>query len=275
MNRATLVARVTTASVLIAVVVVVVFFFTTPMLAALFGLILLFAAWEWAALIALRSFNMRLAYVVLIGTTAASAYILRAAVEVFPSAYLVAGAWLLATAAVVSMECGAEAWLGGQLGKGLLGFTCLIPAWWCLVFLHARQPHLVLALLVILWSADSSAYLVGGRWGRARLAPRVSPGKTRLGMIASIVTSCVVAAGVAAALGYNGYDALQFIGIAVVTVLASIIGDLFESVLKRQRGVKDSGDLLPGHGGVLDRVDSLLAAAPVYTAGLLKGGMIV
>ena len=129
--------------------------------------------------------------------------------------------------------------------------------------MHAGRdgPALAMTLLVIVWAADAGAWFTGRRFGRTRLAPRVSPGKTWEGVAGGVAAAA--AAGAAAA-WWLGRSWAEILPAAVLASGASVVGDLFESVLKRRAGVKDSGRLLPGHGGILDRIDGLTAAAPVY-----------
>ena len=125
----------------------------------------------------------------------------------------------------------------------------------------------VLFLLFLIWIADSGAYFTGRRWGQRKLALSISPGKTWEGVwgasLAALVFAMLGAVVLEVRMPWPG-----FVILSMVTVGFSIAGDLFESMLKRQRGLKDSGSLLPGHGGVLDRVDSLTAAVPVFLLGL-------
>ena len=156
------------------------------------------------------------------------------------------------------------------------GWVLLMPAWLALARLQER-PWLLLALLGVVWVADSAAYFAGHQWGRRKLAPSVSPGKTWEG-----VAGAAIAVAVYHALVWNfGFGphapGLAFAAAALVAILfpLSIIGDLFESWIKRQAGVKDSGRLLPGHGGVLDRIDALTSTLPLaalIVAGLLQQG---
>ena len=118
--------------------------------------------------------------------------------------------------------------------------------------------------LVLIWLADISAFFVGKKWGSTKLAPEISPGKTVVGMYGALVSGLVCAAILSLIYGFQLMIASDFILLSVLAVLISIYGDLFISVVKRQRGVKDSGSLLPGHGGILDRIDSLIAAIPFF-----------
>jgi phosphatidate cytidylyltransferase len=156
----------------------------------------------------------------------------------------------------------------------IAGFATLIPAWALLAWLHsafADGPLLILALLAVVWSADSGAFFFGRMLGRNKLAPDVSPGKTWEGVIGGLA----VAALVGAAIGYvTEVGMLRAAFVAAVTAAISVIGDLNVSMFKRNAGLKDSGHLLPGHGGVLDRADSVTAAVAMYVLGLILVGII-
>ncbi|MGE5089369.1 MAG: phosphatidate cytidylyltransferase [Candidatus Levyibacteriota bacterium] len=162
----------------------------------------------------------------------------------------------------------------------IAGWVVLMGAFVAIVELKARSPWLVLAAMAIVWIADTAAYFTGRRYGRHKLASQISPGKTWEG-VAGAVAAVAVYAGLLAPLlstaGYRGAGGVAFfalwIAFAVALTLLSVVGDLFESLLKRHAGVKDSGALLPGHGGILDRIDALLAAMPpVSIAALLLLG---
>jgi phosphatidate cytidylyltransferase len=150
--------------------------------------------------------------------------------------------------------------------------------WICghgLVFLQLNYGAAVLFyLLSLVWVADIGAYFVGKRFGRHKLAASISPGKTREGLLGGLVASLLWMIVVYQASAGWGIALLPFLLIGVLTALASVFGDLFESVLKREAGVKDSSKLLPGHGGVLDRIDGVLAATPVFLSGILFAGQM-
>ena len=183
--------------------------------------------------------------------------------------FLVAGAWAAALASVCLAERGRSILPTAPVALGILGWCVLVPLWLSLLWLKATDPHLLLGLLALVWLADTAAYFAGRRWGRRRLAPRVSPGKTWAGVLGALGAAPLVAAPLAWAKGYPASISIMFGGLCLLTVAASVVGDLFESQLKRHAGVKDSGSILPGHGGVLDRVDSLTAAAPLYYLGMI------
>ncbi|NOT13661.1 MAG: phosphatidate cytidylyltransferase [Methylococcaceae bacterium] len=154
--------------------------------------------------------------------------------------------------------------------KALIGWFVLLATWMFLTRLRVFYgPEMTLYFLILIWVADISAYFVGKKYGKIRLAPDISPGKTIEGMYGALLAGVIC--GIAASLiyGFQYMIAADFALLSVLTVLISIYGDLFFSLAKRLRGVKDSGNLLPGHGGVLDRIDSLIAAVPFFYAGII------
>lgn len=154
----------------------------------------------------------------------------------------------------------------------LQGVLVLVPAGIALGWLHAQEangPFLLLFLMIAIWLADISAYFAGRRWGKRKLMATVSPGKTLEGALAALICALLWGGLGAEWLSLSGFSTLSFSLLLVITVAFSIVGDLFESTLKRNASRKDSGSLLPGHGGVLDRIDSLTAAAPVFAAALI------
>ncbi len=155
------------------------------------------------------------------------------------------------------------------------GVLMLVSTWIGLVWLHGltQGPNLVLCLLLLIWIADSAAYFTGRRWGRHKLAPVVSPGKTLEGVLGALGGGLLWGLVLASWFGRGWGQQAGVVALCLLTVLVSVYGDLYESLLKRRRGVKDSGRLLPGHGGLLDRIDSLMAAAPVFALGLILLGI--
>lgn len=156
-----------------------------------------------------------------------------------------------------------------------LATAVIIPAWCALAVIHSSQPRgpgWLLLVLLIVWAADSGAYFTGrkfgGQWfGGRKLAPRISPNKTLEGVSGGVALAMLVALLGAWLIGAPASKFPAIAGAAAITVLFCVAGDLFESLLKRHAGMKDSGSLIPGHGGVLDRVDSVLAALPVFALG--------
>lgn len=156
--------------------------------------------------------------------------------------------------------------------QALIGWFVLLAAWMFLSRLRTLYgTELAMYLLVLIWAADIAAYFTGKKWGKTQLAPEISPGKTVEGVYGALIAA--VLCGIVLDLIFKVYNsafivAADFVFLSVVTVLISIYGDLFFSLVKRRRGVKDSGSILPGHGGILDRIDSLIAAIPVFYGGV-------
>ncbi|MBI1732858.1 MAG: CDP-archaeol synthase [Gammaproteobacteria bacterium] len=234
------------------------------------------AAWEWSALAGIVALTRRCLYVAaLIGAGAAVclAPALQATTHVMAGA---AGFWIAALLMIVATQRRRFAFDQWPRLRALSGALVLLPAWLGLVQLHAGAggTHEVIFLLLLVWSADTAAFYAGRKWGRHRLCPEVSPGKSWEGAVAGLVAGVVLAAVYAALRNASGRAMVIFVLLAAFTVAASIVGDLFESMIKRSANRKDSGTLLPGHGGMLDRMDSLTAAVPVYLLGLPLAGRV-
>jgi phosphatidate cytidylyltransferase len=230
--------------------------------AAALGALWLAGAWEWGGFAKLGS-GTRLVYTLLLAVAMA----LGARGLGADAAHLVLLAtllwWLLAFVLVVRFP----RTFGGAFVAGA-GIVVLWPSYALLVRLHGDAPlgaELAFTLLVIVWAADVGAYTFGRLLGRTKLAPAVSPGKTWEGVTGGMVTAGL-AAGLAAA--WLGLPVAGLVTLGVLTALVSVLGDLTQSMFKRNVGLKDSGKLLPGHGGVLDRIDSLTAAVPAFVGGL-------
>lgn len=259
--------RILTAVVLIPLVVAAVLMLSWSWLGVIFGALVLAGTWEWTHL-AGWSTPVRVTYVILM---AAGMYGLSLAdtsvIQVLMG--LAVLWWLVAFVRVVQVQRGARLTLMPAPAWVLVGWLLLLPAWMSLVEIHrgsALGPELLLLLLVLVWLADIGAYFAGRAFGRHKLASDVSPGKTWEGVAGGAVTSMAVA--VAYALLRLESDSTGFLLVALATVAVSVLGDLAESLFKRMSGAKDSGGLLPGHGGVMDRIDSLTAAGPVFLVGL-------
>jgi phosphatidate cytidylyltransferase len=154
--------------------------------------------------------------------------------------------------------------------KLVAGLFATIPAWIALSKLHAephRGPAWALLALLLVWGADTAAYFTGKRFGKVKLSPQISPNKTIAGVYGAIGCGALLAGVAGWLLDVRGVALVALIALGLVTVLASVIGDLFESLIKRQAGVKDSGTLFPGHGGMFDRLDGVFAAMPVFALG--------
>jgi phosphatidate cytidylyltransferase len=264
-----LLSRVLTAAVLIPLVLLAIFKLPNSIFSLVWGVIILGGSWEWSNLSSYKNRGMRFALVMAI------------ALALFGFAHAPLGfqnlllwlaclGWLAISVLLFSFPVQLMARSYSPVLLTVIGFVVLVPAWHALSQLHGmiNGPVHVVYFLFLIWIADSAAYFAGRAFGRNKLAPTISPGKTREGALGAIVGTAIYATVFATFNDELAFDSTAFILLSVITVLFSICGDLFESLAKRKRGIKDSGSILPGHGGILDRVDSLLCAAPIYLVGL-------
>ncbi len=230
--------------------------------AALMLLIVGLGAWEWAGLVK-QDDRARLIYTLAtpLLTLAVTLYVPR---EVIAS--LAALFWLLLAPLWL-----ARGWpIAGGPGGALLGWLLLIPTGFAAIHLHDHSPLFLLACILLAVIADSAAYFSGRRFGKHKLAPRISPGKSWEGAIGAALAIAVYVVLISVfAWRESLIHSAALLGYAMILFVASILGDLFESHAKRQAGIKDSGHWLPGHGGVLDRIDSLSAVLPLALCFLL------
>lgn len=256
--------RILTAIILIPLVIWAVIALQQPYFALVSALVIALAAWEWAQFCSWKKIWIRALYAVAV---VCSLFI---AVHLPGWAILFAGAfwWLIVMCWILFLRKKEKfhpisSWL-----VAVMGFLVLVPCWEALQVLQ-HKPILFLYLLIIIWLADTSAYFGGRLLGRNKLAPSISPNKTMEGFLTALAVTFTFAL-LAGWFVFTPHDVdWNWILPVMTATAASVVGDLFESLLKRQRGLKDSGHLLPGHGGVLDRIDSLTAAAPVFVCGIL------
>ena len=157
-------------------------------------------------------------------------------------------------------------WYGKQLA--LMGAVILTASITAMFYLWQLSAWWLLYVFLLVWCADSGAYFVGRKLGRRKMAPNVSPNKSMEGLAGGLITGLLVVVVISVfKLQLTGVPLIAFVALSALTILASVLGDLFESMLKRRADVKDSGTILPGHGGVLDRIDSLLSATPIFALG--------
>lgn len=264
-----IVLRTRTALVLAPLVIAAILWLPTPIFALGTALIFLMAAWEWCGLAGLTPPTWRGLY---LGGLAAVMLLTWVRPD-FQMGLLVLGVmwwgWQMLLLTQVR-EIVPNTGLRPELL--VIGVVIVVIPWIALVALHQLPivgTQLVLFLMLLIWSADSAAYFVGRQWGRTKLAPLISPNKTRAGVKGALVGATLCSVALALWLRLDVIESIRIVMICGATVWISVIGDLYESLLKRQRGVKDSGALLPGHGGLLDRIDSLTAAAPLFTLGMI------
>lgn len=257
-------ARAATAAALLAVFVAALLYLPNPLWMAFLVPLLAGAGWEWSRLSACAP-HARWGFCALIVVTAIALWWARSDI-LFASVLAVSCAfWLLL----------APAWLArrwqvkSQAVLLLTGWVVLVPAWLAMGHLQV-EPGQLLAVLGVIWLADTGAYLVGRAWGRHRLAAAISPGKTWEGVAGGVAAVAVYYGVLSRVLpGWDWWADGTGVALFAVVTAAGMVGDLFESWMKRQAGVKDSGSLLPGHGGILDRVDSITSGIPLAAALLL------
>lgn len=253
----------------------------TPWMAALSAAIFLLGLWEWLKLAEIddpiaRGVLLVANLLMMVAIVWASRSSSGGSMVLFQLMSLIGAVWwLLSLLWLRHYEFASDHDTHARVFKLAAATLSVIPAWCALALIHAERPngqYWLLVALMIVWFADSGAYFAGRTFGKRKLSPRISPNKTIEGLIGGIVAGMVVAL-IGAAL--IGVELAQYPGVALVaawTILFSVVGDLFESLLKRHVGAKDSGALIPGHGGVLDRIDSVLAALPVFAVGKLLLG---
>lgn len=291
-----LLQRIITALILVPLVVLAVFQLPSEYFSLLIGLITLLAAWEWTNLIGINSLFKRGLFLITLILPMVWMHFWTQFLEVaaqvldWPDIRNYSGAlewlvippvlfWILSMILIRNTPAGVLKLEMKNRYKTLIGWLVLFATWLFLSRLRAFYgSEMTLYFLVLIWVADIAAYFAGKKFGKTKLSPEISPGKTVQGMYGALIAGAVWAA---AFIGYYGYldgfvwmRVTDFILLSVLTVLISIYGDLFFSVVKRQRGVKDSGSILPGHGGILDRIDSLIAATPFFYAGIAVIGLM-
>jgi phosphatidate cytidylyltransferase len=266
----TLRKRVLTALVLGAALLAILLWLPEWATVAVVTLMVLLGAWEWSAFMLLGAPQARVGYVLLVGVLLWLVWGFSASPERLDLVLAAAVVWwLLALAWIVFAPRRVSPWAAAAAGV-----LALVPSWLALVRLRLTFPdgaQWVLFALVLVWVADTGAFFFGRMFGRIHLAPTVSPGKTWEGVVGGVTVSMLVAI-----LGSRWFQVplATFLPLCLAAVGFSVVGDLTESLLKRSAGVKDSGSLFPGHGGVMDRIDSLTGAAPVLLLGLSLLGVI-
>ncbi|OCH12978.1 MULTISPECIES: phosphatidate cytidylyltransferase [unclassified Aliivibrio] len=180
--------------------------------------------------------------------------------------------WLVASGLVLTFPSSKKLWQNNLLLKHLFGWLTMIPFLWSILLLRADSyvidsfygAKLVLLVCLLVWAADSGAYFAGKTFGKRKMSPAVSPNKTIEGLIGGVITAIIVGWIGASAFDIRFDSTAAMLGIFIATIIISVLGDLVESMFKRASGIKDSGTIIPGHGGILDRIDSLTAAFPVF-----------
>lgn len=256
--------RIITALLLLPVVLIGFFYLQGGWFALFFGVVTCIGAWEWAQLAGFSADKNRYEYAALMAVSLIALYFLPQLAAVVMLLALIW--WGMALFLVRTYPATTDRW-NNPWHRLWLGFVILLPAWQGLVILK-QWPYgelLIVSVMLLVWSADIGAYFVGRRYGQRKLAVEVSPGKTVEGAYGGLACSLLVTFLLSWIYNWDTRSLLLALIAAVIISSASILGDLTESMFKRHAGIKDSSQLLPGHGGILDRIDSLTAAVPVFT----------
>lgn len=276
-------SRLITSFILIPLVIAALFWLPPPGFAMVTMVICMLAAWEWGQFAGLVSRSQRVWLAVLCGLLLAFMMFTLPAYQysvhlpqIAGSLWAALGWWIVALVLVLSYPVSAALWRDSSVIRLVFGVLTIVPFFWGMLTLrqyHYDVDHFtgawwLLYVMFLVWGADSGAYIFGRLFGKHKLAPKVSPGKTWEGFLGGLVTSALIAwlFSLWAPLMVSTGTLLLC---SLVAALASVLGDLSESMFKREAGIKDSGHLIPGHGGILDRIDSLTAAVPVFACLLL------
>lgn len=265
--------RVLTALILVPLVVLGILFLPTLVIGTIFAALMLLGAWEWGAFVQLAGYR-RKGFVVLVGACMALIAGVRSEMIPIGAENLIIGLaclwWLAAVVWIVRFPRGWPETIGRRDVGLLIGIISLVAPVAAVTYLHQSEAGAILLLtfFFIIWAADTGAYMAGRLLGHTKLVPHVSPGKTRAGAVGGVVAGIVFAGLGGWVLGFTGAHLMAFMVLGGWIAVISIVGDLTISMFKRHAGLKDSGTLFPGHGGVLDRLDSVLAGAPWFVLGL-------
>jgi phosphatidate cytidylyltransferase len=269
--------RVITALFLIPPVIFGLVYGETNWVALITSIIILLGVHEWARLANLHKLYQSTVYMLVIIVCLVGAYWSYRQNLGMSFVYAASIWWLFVTWLIISAEISEKIPQSSNVAKLCAGIFTLVPAWLSLLILHSLDvqegPVFLIFLFLLIWTADISGYFCGRKWGKHKLARMISPGKTWEGVTGAMVACCLLSIGFSIHKEFQLSESIIFLLICIMTVLASIIGDLMESLLKRSANVKDSGSILPGHGGILDRIDSFTAASPVFLSFIMLAGI--
>lgn len=234
----------------------------------LIALVLTLGIWEWSRLAGIRVPSKRLAFTFLICLSA------QAILYYLPHQTIILTGclwWLAAMVWLAIPKFRPDNSALSMLIKSLAAVLAIVPAYAALNWLRSSEleSKIILILFFIIWAADIGAYFTGKSLGKNKLAPQISPGKTWEGLLGGLFSAALIAFLAYQLVPMNNLSANHFILLAAVTALFSVEGDLIISLFKRQESLKDTSQLIPGHGGILDRFDSLLSASPIFATGLI------
>ena len=286
-----LIKRILTALVLAPAAICAIFYLPLNYFAILLVALIGIGAWEWGPLMGFNSFGKRCAFVLSNVVILACLWRLLPAEQLWSATgvltknveyilWLSVIWWCLSAFLTYVYPRCSTFWSSHRSVRGLFGWLTLLPTWVAFLVLRSYDyqnstyhgAQLIMFLFLLVWSADVGAYFVGKSLGKRKLLPNVSPGKTLEGFLGGIVCACIMVLILGSVLSWQTAQYMTVLGVTVLITTISVLGDLNESMFKRQAGVKDSGSILPGHGGILDRIDSLTATAPIFALCFLYFG---
>lgn len=275
--------RIITALILAPAAISAIFYLPLEYFAGLLMAIMAIGAWEWGPLMGFATKTRRIAFVIITSLLIALLWSALPLDTLWLSGmhlqdnamYILILSviwWLFSAILMFSYPKFSGFWSQHRSIRGIFGWLTLVPTWLAFVVLRSNSygedayhgAQLLMFLFLMVWSADVGAYFVGKAFGKHKLMPNVSPGKTIEGFLGGVVCACVLIFVAAYQLNWNTDQITTVLFVTVLITTVSVLGDLNESMFKRQAGVKDSGSILPGHGGILDRIDSLTATAPIF-----------
>ena len=274
--------RIITALVLAPATIASIFYLPLPYFSALMLVVMAIGAWEWGPLMGFANKRRRIAFVMVTVTLICALWYFFPLLTFWSQAklqqpiiyilWLAVAWWVLSATLTFLYPRYSKFWSSHRSIRGVFGWLTLVPTWLAFVVIRSSEyetngyhgAQLIMFLFLMVWSADIGAYFVGKAFGKKKLMPNVSPGKTMEGFIGGVVVACILVAVTGIIMGWQAEQFYLAIPITMLITTVSVLGDLNESMFKRQAGIKDSGSILPGHGGILDRIDSLTATAPIY-----------
>lgn len=275
--------RIITALVLAPATIASIFYLPLPYFSALMLAVMAIGAWEWGPLMGFANKRRRIAFVIVTSILIATLWHYFPLAELWRSSsglqtpiiyilWLAVAWWFLSAALTFLYPRYSTFWSSHRSIRGVFGWLTLVPTWLAFMVIRSSdydvEPYhgaqLIMFLFLMVWSADIGAYFVGKAFGKNKLMPNVSPGKTMEGFIGGVIVACILVGVAGAVMNWQSEQFFLVIPITILITTVSVLGDLNESMFKRQAGIKDSGSILPGHGGILDRIDSLTATAPIY-----------
>lgn len=275
--------RIITALILAPAAILAIFYLPILFFAALLAAIIGIGAWEWGPLMGFDTKARRIGFATITMLLIAGIWSVISPDNLWINStqlhdfalgilWLAVAWWIFSAFLMFSYPSASNFWSKHRSVRGVFGWLTLVPTWIAFIVIRTNDYHadtyhgaqLLMFLFLMVWSADIGAYFVGKAFGKNKLMPNVSPGKTFEGFLGGVIVACLLVVIAAYQLSWNQSQIITILLVTVLITIVSVLGDLNESMFKRQAGVKDSGTILPGHGGILDRIDSLTATAPIF-----------